>query len=127
MAVKNLSIEQRVSGFILENRLLSRGDCVLIAVSGGADSVCLLYIMLQLKEKLDISLHVAHLDHQLRGEESESDAVYVSQLARTFDIPVTLSRADVNSYRKQHRLSLEEAAREVRYNFLAQTAAAVGA
>jgi tRNA(Ile)-lysidine synthase len=127
MTEKNLSIEQRVSGFMLEKRLVSRGDCLILAVSGGADSVCLLHVMHSLKEKLGITLHVAHLDHQLRGEESEADAAYVVRLAGSLDIPVTVSRADVRGFQKKHRLSLEEAAREVRYNFLAETAAAVGA
>ena len=127
MTEKNLSIEQRVFGFIRKNRLMSRGDCLLLAVSGGADSVCLLNVMLSLREKLGISLHVAHLDHQLRAEESEADAAYVGELAKRFDIPLTVSKADVNGYRKEHRLSLEEAAREVRYDFLAETAVAVGA
>ena len=127
MTDKNLSIEQRVFGFILEKRLLSEGDCLLLAVSGGADSLCLLHVMLSLKEKLGITLHVAHLDHQLRGGESEADAAYVVQLAGSLDIPVTVSKADVRGYQKRHRLSMEEAAREVRYDFLAETAAAVGA
>ena len=83
--------------------------------------------MLSLKEKLGITLHVAHLDHQLRGGESEADAAYVVQLAGSLDIPVTVSKADVRGYQKRHRLSMEEAAREVRYDFLAETAAAVGA
>ncbi len=127
MTAKNLSLEQKVLAFISEKRLVSKGDCLLLAVSGGADSVCLLHVMLSLKEKLGISLHVAHLDHQLRGDESEADASYVRELAGSLDIPVTVSNADVNDYRKKHRLSLEEAAREVRYNFLAETAVAVGA
>ena len=127
MTDKNLSIEQRVFDFILEKRLLSEGDCLLLAVSGGADSLCLLHVMLSLKEKLGITLHVAHLDHQLRGGESEADAAYVVQLAGSLDIPVTVSKADVRGYQKRHRLSMEEAAREVRYDFLAETAAAVGA
>ena len=112
MTVKDLSIEQRVLAFIRESRLVSKGDCLLLAVSGGADSVCLLLIMFSLKEKLGITLHVAHLDHQLRGEESEADAAYVRDLAQSLDIPVTVSKADVRGYQKKHRLSLEEAARE---------------
>jgi tRNA(Ile)-lysidine synthase len=127
MTVANLSIEQRISNFIRRNRLLSMGDCLLLAVSGGADSVCLLHVMLSLKEELGIKLHVAHLDHQLRGEESDGDAAYVAELAQSLDIHCTVSKADVRGYQRKHRLSLEEAAREVRYNFLAETAAAAGA
>ncbi|MDD4923913.1 MAG: tRNA lysidine(34) synthetase TilS [Dehalococcoidales bacterium] len=126
MTAKYLSIEQSVFSFILENRLVSRGDCLLLAVSGGADSVCLLNVMLSLKEELGIKLHAAHLDHQLRAEESQADAAYVYELAQSLDIPVTVSKADVRGYQKKHRLSLEEAAREVRYDFLVETAAAIG-
>jgi tRNA(Ile)-lysidine synthase len=127
MTSGNLSIEQRVSTFIRQKRLLSKGDRLLLAVSGGADSVCLLHVMLSLKEELGIELYVAHLDHQLRSEESDADAAYVAGLAQSLDIPYTVSKADVRGYQKKHRLSLEEAAREVRYNFLAETAAAIGA
>ncbi len=107
--------------------MVSKGECLLLAVSGGADSTCLLHVMLSLKEELGIKLHVAHLDHQLRGEESDADAAYVAGLAQSLDIPCTVSKADVRGYQKKHRLSLEEAAREVRYDFLSETAAAVGA
>ncbi len=107
--------------------MVSKGDCLLLAVSGGADSTCLLHVMVSLKDKLGIGLHVAHLDHQLRGEESDADAEYVVRLADSLDIPVTVSKADVRGYQKKHRLSMEEAAREVRYDFLSRTAASVGA
>jgi tRNA(Ile)-lysidine synthase len=127
MPAKNLSIEQKVLRFILENRMVSKGECLLLAVSGGADSTCLLHVMLSLKEELGIKLHVAHLDHQLRGEESDADAAYVAGLAQSLDISCTVSKADVRGYQQKHRLSLEEAAREVRYDFLSETAAAVGA
>jgi len=113
--------------FIHENRMVSEGERILLAVSGGADSTCLLHLMVSLKEKLGISLHVAHLDHQLRGKESEADADYVMCLSDSLDVPATVSKADVRGYQKKYRLTLEEAAREVRYNFLAETAAAVGA
>ncbi|MFA5629270.1 MAG: tRNA lysidine(34) synthetase TilS [Dehalococcoidales bacterium] len=118
---------EKVLNFILENRLVSKGDCLLLAISGGHDSVCLLHIMLSLKDVLGVTLHIAHLDHQLRGAESEADAAYVAKLASSLGLPFTMSRVDVNSYQKKHKLSLEEAAREVRYDFLAETASAISA
>ncbi|MDD4874732.1 MAG: tRNA lysidine(34) synthetase TilS, partial [Dehalococcoidales bacterium] len=127
MTELNLSIEDRVDRFIREKIMVSTGSCLLLAVSGGADSTCLLHLMVYLKERLGIRLHVAHLDHQLRGEESVADAVYVIELAHRLGVPVTVSKADVKGYQKKHRLSMEEAAREVRYTFLAETAGAVGA
>ena len=118
---------QRVLGFIQENQLVSSQHCLLVAVSGGPDSVCLLYILVKLREELGIRLHVAHLNHQLRGAESEADAQYVSDLAHRLDIPATIEQRDVKAYQAQQHVSLEEAAREVRYTFLAQAAKSIGA
>lgn len=118
---------QRVLGFIQENQLVSSRHCLLVAVSGGADSVCLLHILINLRQELGIKLHIAHLNHQLRGAESEADADYVADLAHRLDIPTTIEQRDVKAYQAQHHLSLEEAAREVRYTFLAQLAKSTGA
>jgi tRNA(Ile)-lysidine synthase len=119
-------LEQRVYDFIRENRLVTRGQILLVAVSGGHDSVCLLHILAGLQCKLGIKLHAAHLDHQLRGKESTGDAEYVSALAKQLGIPCTVKKGNVRAYQKAHAVSLEEAAREVRYDFLAETAAAIG-
>jgi len=118
---------QRVLGFIQENQLVSSQHCLLVAVSGGPDSVCLLHILVKLREELGIRLHIAHLNHQLRGTESEADAQYVSDLAHRLDIPATIEQRDVKAYQAQQHVSLEEAAREVRYTFLAQAAKSIGA
>ena len=112
--------------FIREQGLIPEQPKLVVAVSGGPDSVCLLHILVELREKLDLRLHVAHLDHQLRGAESEADARYVVDLARQLDVPVTIERRDVQAYQARHRLSPEEAAREVRYDFLGQVAQAIG-
>ena len=120
-------LEQRVFDFIRQHRLLPAGEKLLVAVSGGADSVCLLHILVGLRAELKIKLHIAHLNHQLRSTESEADAEYVSELARKLDIPATIERREVKGYQKQKRLSPEEAAREVRYHFLTETAGATGA
>ena len=89
---------QRVLGFIQENKLVSSQHSLLVAVSGGPDSVCLLHILVKLREELGIRLHVAHLNHQLRGAESEADAHYVSDLAHCLDIPATIEQRDVKAY-----------------------------
>jgi len=120
-------LQKRVLGFIQENQLVSSQHCLLVAVSGGPDSVCLLHILVKLREELGIRLHIAHLNHQLRGAESEADAQYVSDLAHRLDIPATIEQRDVKAYQAQQHISLEEAAREVRYTFLAQVAKSIGA
>ncbi len=118
-------LEQRVLDFIRERCPIPSQSCLLVAVSGGPDSVCLLYILVKLKDELGIRLHIAHLNHQLRGAESEADAQYVSTLAQHLGIPATIEKGEVKAYQAQKRISLEEAAREVRYSFLAQTAKAI--
>jgi len=126
-AVSQPLLEQRVLGFIEQNHLVSSGEKLVVAVSGGADSVCLLHILVSLQKRLKLTLHLAHLNHQLRGADSDTDADYVSDLARKLDVPATIDRRDVKGYQKQERLSPEEAAREVRYNFLTEVAGATGA
>jgi tRNA(Ile)-lysidine synthase len=125
-------LKQRVFRFIQKEGLIPRetdekGRKMLVGVSGGADSVCLLYILDQLKGILGISLHVAHLNHMLRGVDSDLDAHYVAEISGTLGIPAIIERCDVEVYRKEHRLSLEEAAREARHVFFAEAAKSVGA
>ncbi|HEY55050.1 MAG TPA: tRNA lysidine(34) synthetase TilS, partial [Dehalococcoidia bacterium] len=118
---------ERVLGFIKQNQLVSGVGRLVVAVSGGPDSVCLLHILARGRKELGIKLHLAHLDHQLRGAESEADAEYVAGLSQKLGIPATIEKRDVKGYQKQERLSPEEAAREVRYRFLADVAESIGA
>ncbi len=126
-AKEELTPENRVLQFIKEKQLIPSPQKLLVAVSGGPDSVCLLHIMVKLRQELGIELHVAHLNHQLRGAESEADARYVADLALRLEIPATIESRDIKAHQAQHHASLEEAAREVRYTFLAQVAGSVGA
>ena len=119
-------LESRILSLIREHNLLAGQQCLLVAVSGGQDSICLLHILSKLQTELRIKLHVAHLDHQLRGAESESDARYVAQLAKKLGIPCTIEKRDVKAYRTRYHLSPEEAAREVRYTFLSEVAQSIG-
>ncbi|MFC1915017.1 tRNA lysidine(34) synthetase TilS [Chloroflexota bacterium] len=113
--------------FIREHHLISDRQKLLVAVSGGPDSICLLHILVEMQKELGIGLHIAHLNHQLRGAESEADAQYVAGLAQQLHLPATIEARDVKGYQARQRVSPEEAAREVRYGFLAQAAGAIGA
>ena len=121
------ALPERVLHFVREYHLVPSRHRLLVAVSGGPDSVCLLHILVKLQDELGIKLHVAHLDHQLRGAESAADAQYVSDLAHRLGIPATIEQRDVKTYQTRQHISLEEAAREVRYAFLAQVARSIGA
>jgi len=120
-------LESKVIGFIRRHRLVSPGELLVVGVSGGADSVCLLHILARRQQELGIKLHAAHLNHELRGAESEADAEYVARLAGSLGIPITIDKQDVASYRAKRKCSLEEAARELRYAFLARVATDRGA
>jgi tRNA(Ile)-lysidine synthase len=120
-------LESKILDFIQRYSLIPRKELVVVGVSGGADSVCLLHVLAKWRKELGIKLHIAHLNHQLRGTESEADAEYVSNLAGSLGIPSTIDRQDVAAYRTARNCSLEEAARELRYAFLARVAREVGA
>lgn len=117
-------IPKLVRHFLLDNSLMSR--TLVVGVSGGADSVCLLHVLFSLKDEMKLRLHVAHLNHGLRGEEADADADYVLSLAEKLGIPATIESRDVEGYRVENRCSLEEAAREVRYRFFAEVAQSLG-
>ncbi len=125
MLVSDLT--KRILAYIQKNDLLPRGETLLVGVSGGPDSVCLLYSLSAIKDRLGISLYVAHLNHGLRGAEAEADAEYVARLAEGLNLPVTIERHDVGDFKSKSHLSLEEAARRVRYTFFDKVAKGVGA
>ena len=100
---------------------------MVVGVSGGPDSLCLLHALNRLRDDYGIELHAAHLDHCLRGEESKEDAAFVARLAKEWGLPATVEARDVSCLARESKLAIEEAARQARYSFLAQVALAVGA
>jgi tRNA(Ile)-lysidine synthase len=111
-----------VTQTIEENAMVQPGDSILVAVSGGPDSVALIHILDALAPILSVRLAIAHLNHGLRLQESERDAEFVASLARNLKLPLYLEKKDVRGYRDRHKLSPEEAARQVRYAFFSQVA-----
>ncbi len=98
------------------------GDRVCLAVSGGADSVALLRILLELRLELGIVLAVAHFNHQLRGKDAEADEAFVADLARQHGLEVFAGRADVRAHALAAKLSVESAGRGLRYGWLIRLA-----
>lgn len=104
-------------GYIRKHDLLRPGDRVAVAVSGGADSVALLRLLLELRDELGVVLSIVHLNHKLRGADSEADEQFVRELAGTHALEIVAENRDVKSFSTEKKLSLEAAAREVRYEF----------
>ena len=104
----------KLLSFLREQDMVQPGDTVIAAVSGGADSVALLFALYLLKDKLDITLEAAHFNHNLRGEESLRDEQFVRNLCDRYDIPLHVGSGTVTAGKK----GLEAAARDARYSFL---------
>jgi tRNA(Ile)-lysidine synthase len=116
----------QVMNTITRHGLIRAGERVLVAVSGGSDSVCLLDILAQLQERLSISLCVGHVNHRLR-KEAGADARYVENLARKLDLEVEIAQVDVKRIAKERKLSIEDAGRQARYEALEAMALRLGA
>jgi tRNA(Ile)-lysidine synthase len=121
-----LCVQTKIRAAINKHRLLTEGDTVIVAVSGGADSVALLDILAS-RDDLQLHLVVAHLNHALRGAESEGDEAFVQRLAAGYGLPLEVCRIDVSRLAREQRLSLEEAGRISRYRFFDEVAAKHGA
>ena len=110
-----------------EYAMLPPGGHVLCAVSGGADSVCLLHWLRGRAEEEGFALTAAHFDHRLRGAESDRDAAFVRDLCRDWKVPCVVGEGDVSAEAGRRGAGIEETARALRYDFLERTAEAVGA
>lgn len=116
-------IIEKVNATILKHDMLKKGDNVLMGVSGGADSMAMVHVLLMLcSAALDIRMGIAHLDHGLRGTQSQWDARFVDGVAQKFNLPFHLKKADIRKFSIDQKLSLEEAGRALRYEFLFKTA-----
>ncbi|MBI3008991.1 MAG: tRNA lysidine(34) synthetase TilS [Candidatus Omnitrophica bacterium] len=97
--------------------MLKEGEKILIGISGGPDSVCLFHILRELKPFYRLRLHLVHFNHKLRGRESDKDAEFVRRLASSYKVPVTIKSLDIRRLAKEKKISVEDAARQARYEF----------
>lgn len=119
-------LQAQVLETMKQNNLIQKNDKIVIAVSGGPDSMCLLDILYCLKEKLQIELVVAHINHQIRIEAKE-ETKYVEDFCKKINIPCYIKYADVEKLAKEQKLGTEEMGRKIRYNFFKEVAKKVGA
>lgn len=104
-------------------RLFAEKSAILVALSGGIDSMVLLHLLLGIQKDYDLTLTAAHLNHQLRSAESDGDEDFSRNVCEKLGIPLTVLRCDVQAWCREHKLSIETGARNCRYRFLQQTAA----
>lgn len=117
-------MQKIIDKYILKHNIFQVGEKIIIAVSGGADSVTLLDLMLRAKK---YNIAVAHFNHLTRGAESDEDEAFVKQLAEKYNIPFFSTQVDVKKLAKEIGLSFQNVARDVRYEFLRRTAQEFGA
>jgi tRNA(Ile)-lysidine synthase len=117
-----------IATYIEQHQLLPESGTVIVAVSGGADSLCLLHVLHELcgngphARYPGVRLHAAHLNHKLRGEASDQDAASIKQLVTSWGLSVTIGEIDVHALAHKERRSLEDVARSARYRFLREVA-----
>lgn len=111
-----IAMQKKVLDFIVENSMINSGDTILVGVSGGADSVCLLDVLVQISKKMDFKLKVLHINHMIRGREADEDEAYVRDLCESYKVEFKCVHTDVKKMAKELGMSLEEAGRKARYD-----------
>jgi len=114
---------EKVHNTVISHRMLQSGDLVVVAVSGGPDSVALCYLLHRLRHSHQVELVVAHVHHGLRGAEADQDALFVHNLSHQLGLPVVEQRLEVRTWQREHGGSLQMAARALRYQCLHQVMA----
>ncbi len=115
-------MKEKIFAWIEEQKLIRQGDVVLAGVSGGADSVCLLLLLLEYQKRCDFSLEAVHIEHGIRGKASREDAKFTEEFCREHGVVCKTYAVDVPAYARERRMGLEEAARRLRYECFALAA-----
>nr|MDA8083114.1 hypothetical protein [Nitrospiraceae bacterium] len=111
----SVEIEGRFDATISSHGLLSRGDIVLIGLSGGADSVALLHLLCRIRERLSLTLHAVYVNHNLRPDEVEGEISFCEEICQKAGVLFMQKSVDVSGYQEKHAMNRQEAARELRY------------
>jgi len=120
-------LKDRILDTINKYKLIEKGEGVVVGVSGGPDSVCLLHVLNSLSENLKLRLFAVHINHMLRGEEADADQKYVESLCEKLGVPLYVRSFDIGGIAAREGISLEEAGREIRYREFDKISRDVGA
>jgi len=118
---------EKFKKFIEQHQLIKKDDHVLVAVSGGIDSVVLFHLLFQISDPLHLKLQIVHLNHGLRANQAYRDQQFVEQLAKEYNIPIIVRKVSVPKFIAKENLSEEQGARVLRYRFFEQTLKKTGA
>jgi tRNA(Ile)-lysidine synthase len=122
-----MQLKGKILKTIQKYTLIENGESIVVGVSGGPDSICLLHVLYSIMKSFDIKLFVFHLNHMLRGDEANKEAEYVEDFCRRLELPLTVKAINIEEVSKKEGLSIEETARNVRYREFELYAKAVGA
>ena len=117
-----MTLIEKVTKYAAEHRMFAEAEIILVGVSGGADSVCLLHSLHKLSAAHNFSVKVIHFNHNLRGTESDRDEAFTRNLCKTLDVELFSGSGNVKAWAKEHKTGIEEAARKLRYDFFEETA-----
>jgi tRNA(Ile)-lysidine synthase len=113
-------IKKRFLNYIEKNNLIRNGDGIVVGLSGGPDSICLLHLLCSIKEEMNLKIAAAHINHMFRGEDADEDQKFSREICKSLDVDFFWKKIDVGNYAKENGLSSETAGREIRYDFFCE-------
>lgn len=119
-------MKERVLKTIREYKLIEKNDNILVGVSGGPDSMCLLHVLVEIQDAIPFNIFVAHVNHGVRGKDADEDEEFVRLTCEKMNIPFYSEKVDMNGYARKHKMSSEEAGRKLRYDFFNEVLFEIG-
>lgn len=119
-------MKEKVIATIKKYELIEKGENIVVGVSGGPDSMALLYILNDLKQDMNCNIHVAHINHGIRKKEADDDEKFVKNICLELSLPFYSIKVNMDEYARKNKLTSEEAGREIRYNFFNKVLNGVG-
>lgn len=110
-------MKDKIVKYIEEKKLIKKGERILVALSGGPDSVCLIHLLIDISKEYDLKIGAAHINHMIRGTEADKDENYVIELCKKLNVEYFVKRVDINKISNENSISTEMAGREERYKF----------